>query len=72
MEAMNHENIVKEIRGIKEKLQESGGKTTFLNPQIIQINLPKAEIRVSVWNQKYLKCSCPNLISIMELTQIIL
>ena len=31
METMNHENIVKEIRGIKEKLQESEGKATFLN-----------------------------------------
>lgn len=31
METMNHENTVKEIRGVKEKLQESEGKATFLN-----------------------------------------
>ena len=31
METMNLENIVKEIRGTKEKLQESEGKATFLN-----------------------------------------
>lgn len=31
METMNHKNIVKEIKGIKEKLQESENKTTFSN-----------------------------------------
>lgn len=31
MKTMNHENVVKEISGIKEKLWQLEGKATFLN-----------------------------------------
>lgn len=35
MEIMNYENIVKEIRGVKEKLQELEGKVIFLNGRFL-------------------------------------